>query len=155
MTKEDIEREIDKGMWDVLIELNSKNYFTSVCCEGHLRNNNTWNGYIGFRYPYEFETYPYKFTNIKNRQYYYWSGVGEQSRQNFLDNLLTWARNLPKRDLKYVVRYTLYIKSKKSRTGREKILKSSENFEDIKVMFNRADMYKYDTRIEENIVKVY
>ena len=155
MTKEDVEREIDSGMWDILIELNKKNYLTSVCCEGHLRDDGSWNGYIGFKYPYEFETYPYKFTNIKNRQYYYWSGVGEESRKVFLKNLLIWAKHLPRRELTYVRQYTLYIKSKRSRTGREKMVKCSTNYEDIKVMFNRADMYKYDTRIEERVIKVY
>ena len=88
MTSEGVEREIDKGMWDILIELNKKNYKTIVCCEGHLKENNSWNAYIGFRYPYEFKNYPCFFTNTKNRQYYYWDGVGEEKRQIFLDNLV-------------------------------------------------------------------
>lgn len=150
-----IEEELDHGMIDILIELNSKNYKTCACCEGHLREDGTWNGYIGFIMAYDFEEYPTLFTSVKNRQYYYWDGKGEESRQKFLNNLLAWAKRLPFRELQYQKGYTLYIKNKRNRNAREKILKYSTNYEDIRVLFNRADMYKYDTRVEENIIRMY
>lgn len=147
--------EIDDGMIDILIELNSKNYRTCACCEGHLRADETWNAYIGFIHPYVFNEYPTAFSNVKNRIYYYWDGKGEESRQKFLENLLAWAKRLPYRELEYEKGYTLYVKNKRNRNAREKILKYSTNYEDIRVLFNRADMYKYETRIEENILRVY
>lgn len=147
--------EIDYGMIDILIELNSKNYKTCACCEGHLRENGTWNAYIGFIYPYNFVEYPNGFTSVKNRIYYYWDGKGEESRQKFLENFLLWAKRLPYRELEYEKGYTLYGKNKRNPKGREKILKYSTNYEDIRVLFNRADMHKYNTRIEERILKTY
>lgn len=147
--------EIDSGMVDILIELNSKNYKTCACCEGHLREDGSWNGYIGFVMPYTFEEYPTLFTSVKNRQYYYWDGKGEESRQKFLENLLAWAKRLPYREVEYDRGYTLYIKNKRNPHAREKILKYSTNYEDIRVLFNRADMHKYYTRVEENILRTY
>ena len=150
-----ITNEIDSGMIDILVELNSKNYKTCACCEGHLRENGTWNGYIGFVKAYDFEEYPTLFTSVKNRKYYYWDGKGEESRQKFLTNLLAWAKRLPYRELEYDRGYTLYIKNKRNSNAREKILKYSTNYEDIRVLFNRADMHKYYTRVEENILRTY
>jgi hypothetical protein len=49
----------------------------------------------------------------------------------------------------------MYIKNKRRPNSREKILKSSNNYEDIKVLFNRADMYKYDIRIDERVIQRY
>ena len=153
MTKEDVEREVDKGMWDILIELNSKNYFTFVCCEGHLKDDNTWNGYIGFKNSYNFLEYPKNFSNTKNRKYYYWNGVGENSRKEFLNNLLEWAKELPKRSLVEVKFYTLYGINKRS--GKKKTLKRSYDYEDIRAEMNRKDIVKYDTFVEEKIIKRY
>ena len=147
--------EFDNGMIDILLELNKKNYRTSVCCEGHLREDGSWNGYIGFIYPYNFMEYPNNFSSVKNRQYYYWEGKGEESRQKYLENVLAWAKRLPYRELEYEKGYTLYGKNKRNPNGKEKILKYSTNYEDIRVLFNRADMYKYDTRVEERILKTY
>lgn len=155
MSVEGIEREIDDGMIDILIILNEKNYHTMACCEGHLREDGSWNGYIGFSYPYDFVVYPINFSNVKNRIYYYWEGVGEESRQKFLNELYDWALNLPVREMVEIKRYTMYVKNKKRPNGREKILKTSDNYEDIKVLFNRADMYKYNIRVEEKVIKKY
>ena len=94
MTKEEVENDIDKGMWDILIELNKKNYKTIFCCEGHLHEDNRhgidyWNGYIAFAETYNFLSYPIKFHKISHgRRYFYWDGNGEESRQEFLTNLL-------------------------------------------------------------------
>lgn len=148
-----IENDFDKGMIDILIELNKKNYFTTVCCEGHLRRNNTWDGYIGFENPYDFVEYPKDFASTKNRKYYYWNGVGEDSRIEFLNNLLEWAKSLPKRPLVEVKFYTLFGINKRS--GKQKILKRSYDFEDIRAEMNRKDIVKYDTYIEEKIIKRY
>lgn len=150
-----ITTEIDSGMIDILLELNSKNYKTCACCEGHVRENGTWDAYIGFIYPYVFNEYPNGFSSVKNRIYYYWNGKGEESRQKFLNNFLEWAKRLPYRELEYEKGYTLYGKNKRNPNSREKILKYSTNYEDIRVMFNRADIHKYDTRVEERILKIY
>ena len=155
MSIDAIEREIDEGMIDILITLNEKNYKTTACCEGHLRENDTWDGYIGFAHPYDFIVYPMNFTSVKNRIYYYWNGTGEESRQEFLHKLYDWALNLPVHEMVEVKNYTMYIKNKRRPNSREKILKSSNNYEDIKVLFNRADMYKYDIRIDERIIQKY
>lgn len=155
LSTEIIIQEIDNGMIDILIELNSKNYKTCACCEGHLREDGTWNAYIGFIYPYAFTEYPNGFSSVKNRIYYYWDGKGEESRQKFLESLLLWAKRLPYRELVYEKGYMLYGKNKRNPNGREKILKYSNDYEDIRVLFNRADMYKYNTRIEERILKIY
>ena len=150
-----IENEIDTGMIDILIILNEKNYKTTACCEGHLRDDGKWNGYIGFAYPYDFVVYPIDFSSVKNRIYYYWEGKGEETRQEFLRKLYDWALNLPVRELVEVKNWTMYIKNKCRPNSREKILKSSNNYEDIKVLFNRADMYKYNIRIDERVVQRY
>lgn len=155
MSVDAIEQDIDAGMIDILITLNEKNYKTIVCCEGHLRNDDTWDGYIGFAYPYDFVVYPMDFSNVKNRVYYYWNGKGEESRQEFLRKLYDWALNLPVRELVEVKNYTMYIKNKRRPNSREKILKSSNNYEDIRVLFNRADMYKYNIRIDERVIQRY
>ena len=155
MSIDTIEREIDSGMIDILIILNEKNYKTSACCEGHLREDNTWDGYIGCAHPYDFVVYPMNFTSVKNRIYYYWNGKGEESRQEFLHNLYDWALNLPVREMVEIKNWTMYIKNKRRPNSREKILKSSNNYEDIRVLFNRADMYKYNIRIDERVVQRY
>ena len=49
-----IEDNIDKGMLDILIELNRKGYITIFCCEGHLDDNDKWEGYIAFDKTYKF-----------------------------------------------------------------------------------------------------
>ena len=150
-----IEEEFDKGMWDILIELNSKGYRTIFCCEGHLNNKNEWNGYIGFAYPYKFNVYPKDFTLSKKRTYYYWDGKGEESRQKFLNELLKWAKLLPVKTPIEIKNYTLYGKNKSRANSKEKILLSTNDYEDIKIILNRRDMIKYDLRLVENVVKTY
>lgn len=152
-----IENEFDSGMLDILIELNKKNYLTAVCCEGHLNENKKWNGYIGFIYPYNFTEYPPSFNDIKNRQYYYWCGYGEESRREFLNKVLNWAKSLPKRELVEIKTYTLYGRKKRHRKNNNKfyILKHSKNYEDIKAYLNKADIPKYEIEIKTNVVGVY
>ena len=79
--------DIDENMWSILIELNSKNYFTYACCEGHLNENGCWNGYIAFKEPYKFKEYPIDYDSARHRTCFYWSGNNEESRKEFLNNL--------------------------------------------------------------------
>ena len=68
MSAEAIKENIDKGIIDILIELNRKGYRTLFSCEGHVGFNveavrkpeNYWQGYIGFAKPYKFPIYPPK-----------------------------------------------------------------------------------------------
>ena len=154
MSAEWVENNIDKGMWDILIELNKKGYYTISCCEGHLRDN-SWNGYIGFCYPYNFPIYPNNFSSIRKHEFYYWDGTDEESRQEFLNNLFEWAKMLPYKAPIEKKIYTLYGKSKKRPTSREKVIISTYDYEDIKAIFNRRDMIKYDLRITESISSRY
>lgn len=155
MPIEFVENEIDKGMVDILIELNEKGYYTTNCCEGHLRDNEDWNGYICFAYPYKFPVYPKNFSSVKKRQYYYWNGNGEQSRQTFLNELLAWAKTLPVKKPIEKKQYVLIGKNKKRPNSRDKILISTSDYEDIKIILNRADMVKYDLRINESVIGRY
>ena len=88
-----IENEIDKGMYDILIELNRKNYKTIFCCEGHLTDHDKygkdyWNGYIAFADTYNFPQFPKNFYKVSHkRMYFYWHGNGEESRQKYLSDL--------------------------------------------------------------------
>lgn len=148
-----IENDVDRGMWDILIELNKKNYFTSVCCEGHLREDGTWNGYIGFKDAYNFAKYPKEYDNAKKQMYFYWNGKGEESRQKFLSELLEWAKSLAPRELKEVKMYTLYGTNKRS--GKRKVLVCSYDYKDIKIEYNKKSIVKYDTELVEKVVRRY
>ena len=144
---EQVKGMIDEGMIDIIYVLNSKNYITAVCCEGHLRTDDTWNGYIGFIYPYEFAIYPPNFSQVREkRAYFYWEGSGEQSRQEFLKEVLHWAEMLPTHNPVYKYYYSLIGINKRSH--KRKILITSENYEDIKCLMNRKDMNKYDLTVE-------
>lgn len=153
LSVEMIEEEIDRGMIDILIELNKKNYLTSVCCEGHLREDGTWNAYIGFKNPYNFAEYPKEYDSAKKQMYFYWSGKGEESRQKFLTELLEWAKSLEPRQLREVKMYTLYGTNKRS--GKRKILVCSYDYKDIKIEYNKKSIVKYDTELVEKIIKRY
>ena len=155
MSNEEVKEYIDEGMIDILIELNQKEYKTIFCCEGHLNENNQWNGYIGFAYPYKFSIYPKNFASTKKRAYYYWDGKGEESRQEFLNGLLKWAELLPVKSPIEKKTYTLYGKNKNRINSKEKILIATDNYEDIKIILNRRDMAKYDLRLIENIIETY
>ena len=150
-----VEREVDKGMWDVIIELNDKGYRTIGCCEGHLNNKNQWNGYIGFAYPYKFNVYPKNFSSMKRRIFFYWDGKDEESRQKFLSELLDWAKTLPYKAPIEKRAYTLYGKSKTRANSKEKIIMSTNNYEDIKAILNRRDISKYNLRLVESVVERY
>lgn len=146
---------IDKGMWDILIELNSKNYFTDVCCEGHLNENGNWNGYIGFKRPYKFLEYPKEYDNSRKRRYFYWEGNGEESRIKFLSDLYEWALYLPPRKLEETKLFILSGKNKKRPNGKWRVLCSSYDYEDIRIELNRKQTKKYDLMFEEKIVGRY
>lgn len=146
-TTDEIKNIIDEGMVDIIYVLNAKNYVTCVCCEGHLRENNIWNGYIGFIYPYDFSIYPPNFSQVRNkRKYYYWNGEGEESRQEFLKEVLAWAEMLPTHNPVYKYYYSLVGYNKRSHN--KKIFITSENYEDVKCLMNRKDMNKYDLTVE-------
>ena len=81
MSAEAIKENIDKGIIDILIELNRKGYRTLFSCEGHVGFNveavrkpeNYWQGYIGFAKPYKFPIYPPKYNKVsKDKMYFYW-----------------------------------------------------------------------------------
>ena len=144
---------IDEGMVDILIELNEKGYTTIFCCEGHLNNKERWEGYIAFDRTYNFTEYPmgfYKFNN--HRRFFYWRGVGEESRQEYLENLLRWARTLPTREKEKIVMYNLTGKNKKYPNREEKLFYYGDDYEEVRCIMNRADIKNYfDFRLYENI----
>ena len=150
-----IEEKLDKGMWDIIIELNSKGYKTVGCCEGHLNDKGEWIGYVGFIYPYKFNVYPKNFASMKKRKFYYWDGKGEDKRQEFLDELYRWAMLLPIKEPIDRKVYTLYGKNKNRTNSKEKVLISTNEYEDIKAILNRRDMNKYKIRLVENVVERY
>ena len=155
ISAEVIEEKLDKGMWDIIIELNSKGYKTVGCCEGHLNDKGEWNGYVGFIYPYKFNVYPKNFASVKKRMFYYWSGKNEDERQIFLDELLSWAKLLPVKDIIEKKVYTLYGKNKNRASSKEKVLISTNDYEDVRIILNRRDMSKYDLRLVENVIGRY
>lgn len=152
---ETIENEVDKGMWDILIELNGKNYFTTYCCEGHLNSNDEWNAYLTFIHPYKFKEYPKNYDSVKKRSGFYWSGKGEESRQKFLTDLLLWAKLLPKRNVVEEKMYTLMGKNRRRANGQFKALKSSTNYEDIRIELNKKGIEKYELKLFETVYKRY
>lgn len=144
--------DIDSGMWEILIELNRKNYFTFACCEGHLRGDNSWSAYIGFKNPYKFKEYPKNYDSAKHRETFYWSGIGEESRLKFLSDLYEWALSLPNRELKEIKSYTLLGKNKKRPNGKWRVLRISNDYEDIRIELNRKQTSKYELQLDEKIV---
>lgn len=152
--------EIDKGMWDILIELNKKGYYTVFSCEGHCSSRpdkkgkvGYWNGYLAFVTPYKFVNYPPKFykTNRK-RTFFYWDGYGEDSRKEYLDNVLKWAITLPTREKKRVTTYHLLAKIKSQPNREPKLLAYTQDYEEIRCILCRADMDRYfDFELHENI----
>lgn len=157
VSKEFVEHDIDKGMWDILITLNEKNYYTVFSCEGHLRNDaqkgeNYWEGYLAFAEKYKFTEYPKNFYKVKNNlKYFYWEGNGEESRQKYLTDLLNWARCLPARPKKRIVTYNLIAKHKNQPSREPKILCYTQDYEEIRCILNRSDMVKYfDFKVLEN-----
>ena len=155
MAAEAVEQNIDKGMWNILIELNRKNYFTYACCEGHLKEDGSWNGYIGFKDDYDFEEYPKDYDTAKQRKVFFWSGTGEESRKEFLINLYEWASSLSARKVKDIKFYTLWGKNKKRPNGNWKVLRTSNNYNDIRVELNRKQTDRYETKLDEKIIGRY
>lgn len=152
--------EIDKGMWDILIELNKKGYYTVYSCEGHCNPKpdkkgkiGYWNGYLAFVNTYKFPIYPPKFYKVNSkRRFFYWDGYGEESRKEYLDNVLKWAVTLPTREKKCVTMYHLLAKNKTQPNREAKSLAYTEDYEEIKCILNRADMDKYfDFQLYEDI----
>lgn len=148
-----VENNIDKGMWDILIELNKKGYYTIFSCEGHVNDKNEWEGYIVFLDTYNFVNYPPKFSKVNNhRKYYYWNGKGEESRQEYLDSVLKWARTLPTREKIKIVQYHLIARNKKQPNRDPKSIVYTNDYEEVKCIMNRADMDKYfDFELYEDI----
>ena len=144
MSAEWIEENIDEGMWDILIELNRKGYITIFCCEGHLNDKGKWEGYIAFDRTYKFAEYPTNFYKCNNhRRFFYWRGVGEESRKEYLESLLKWARTLPMREKEKIVMYNLTGKNKKYPNREEKLFYYGSDYEEIRCIMNRADIKNY------------
>ena len=148
-----IKENIDKGMWDILIELNRKGYITIFCCEGHLDEKEKWEGYIAFDKTYKFINYPmgfYKFNN--HRRFFYWRGIGEESRQEYLDKLLNWARTLPTRTKEKITMYNLTGRNKKNPNREPKLFYYGDDYEEVRCIMNRADIQNYfDFELYEDI----
>lgn len=145
-----VKRDIDKGMWDILIELNRKNWFTQFSCEGHVgvmnRQNRPdfWQGYLVFRGAYIFPEYPVRYTKVnKARDTFYWEGCGEESRKEFLDMVLKWAKLLPVRPIEKITWYTIYAKPKNRNSNEYKILAHTTDYNEIRLVLAGADMDKY------------
>ena len=154
-----VENEIDKGMWDILINLNEKNYKTIFCCEGHLnefsnKGKNYWEGYLAFDKTYKFVQYPKGFyKNDKQRRFFYWEGFGEESRQKYLTELYNWSCCLPKRKIEEVTYYVLEAKFKAQPNRDAKLLCNTTDYEEIRCILNRADMEKYfDFKLYEKVL---
>ncbi len=142
-----IEREFDQGILDILIELNSKNYYTIFSCEGHLGEYkgkpDHWNGYLAFADKYSFSTYPPLFyKNSRDRRFFYWEGFGEDSRQEYLNNVLDWAKCLPTREKTKITLYQL-VGFHKKRPNTGKTLVYSYDYEDVRVALARSDACNY------------
>lgn len=157
MPKEIVESEVDKGMWDILIELNEKNYYTIFCCEGHLSDHSKygkdyWSGYLAFADTYSFPQFPKGFYKVsRKRTFFYWQGNGEESRQKYLEDLYDWAKCLPTRPKKRVTTYHLVAKHK-NQPNREKLIMYTNDYEEVRCVLNRCDMDKYfDFKLHENI----
>lgn len=160
MPVEIVESEIDEGMWDILIELNRKGYYTIFCCEGHCNpypnkrgKTEYWEGYIAFTDTYDFIEYPPKFNKVTtHRRFYYWHGYGEESRKKYLENVLKWARCLPTKEKKKVVMYHLTGRNKKQPNREAKLFAYTDNYEEIRCILNRADLDNYfDFKLYEDI----
>lgn len=155
-----VEREIDEGMWDILIELNRKGYYTIFCCEGHCNSNSDkrgkvghWEGYLAFAKTHNFIEYPPKFSKVTNkRRFFYWSGYGEESREKFLENVLRWARCLPTKEKEKIVMYHLTGRNKKQPNREPKLFAYTDDYEEIRCILNRADLDNYfDFKLYEDI----
>lgn len=163
MSAENVKKYIDEGIIDILIELNKKRYFTLYSCEGHVGMNvdavnkpeNYWQGYLSFAKPYKFAIYPPKYNKVtKNKMNFYWEGLGEESRQEFLERIYDWARCLPTLPKHFTKYYILEAKSKKQPNREPKTLVHSQDYEDIKLALASADMDKYfDIQMYEHKVE--
>ena len=157
-----IKEHFDEGIIDILIELNKKRYFTTYSCEGHVGFNveavrkpeNYWQGYLGFAKPYKFAIYPPKYNKVsKDRMYYYWEGLGEETRQEFLARVYDWARCLPTLPKERTIYYILEARHKKQPNREPKTIIRTRDYEEIKLALASADMDKYfDVQMYENVV---
>ena len=153
MPVEEVVNKIDRGMWEILIELNQKNYFTCGCCEGHLKDDGSWNGYIGFQQPYKFLEYPKEYDSARQKRFFYWEGKGEENRKKFLKNLYEWALYLPVRELKEVKTYTLWGRNKNRTNSKWKVLRRSNDYEDIRIELNRKQTVKYELDLKTEVIR--
>lgn len=148
----EVENILDRDMWDILIQLNSKNYFTNGCCQGHLKEDGSWNGYISFKEKYSFLEYPKEYDNVYQRRAFYWKGKGEKERRKYIRELYEWAISLPIREVEEIKLYMLLGKNKKRPNGKWKILRKSYDYDDIRMELNRKQTSKYDLEFKEQIV---
>lgn len=98
--------EIDDSMVDIILCLNRKNYRTEACCGGHP-DSEVIDVYIGFKRFYDFQTIPEEFKYKKFsassiaslldwvRRSHKIKGDINTAINNAVNNLATWARNLP------------------------------------------------------------
>lgn len=171
--------EIDKGMRDIIVTLNNKNYFTAFCCEGHLdqplARDRWWHGYLCFCDNYDFaEPFPcfeprdkndkkkkqscwsvYEEKNVQKQRglsTYYWYGTTEQERLDLLDRIADWANRLPKRELNYTYSYQVWRKGKR---GIVRPLEFFDTMEEAKNCVEGIADDKYaEVWIEQHLLKI-
>lgn len=170
---------IDKGMRDIIVTLNNKNYFTALCCEGHLDKplykDKWWHGYLCFCDNYDFaEPVPIFEPRDKNDKkknqhcwsayeeknpmkqrglsIYYWYGTTEEERLDLLKRLTEWANALPKRELDYTYSYQVWRKGKR---GAVRPLEFFDTMEDAKNCVEGIADDKYaEVWIEQHLLKI-
>lgn len=163
-------KEIDKGMWDILFELNKKGYKTVCCCEGHVNDEKRWNAYLFFARDRVPKTLPplYDLSNKKilgrysqvnkNGNIFYWYGSNskkltleqkEEERLQLLKDLEEWAMQLPNRELKKKKLYGVYLDGE--------MLKTANSEEEAKNVVDRFKKSKVlsKTDAERLVIKLY
>lgn len=107
---------IDEEMIPILIELNKKGYYTTMCCSGHLeqiKDIGRYGAYLDFKRPYKLNPPLFniekksngKYSEILNDKCYRWNGdtkgsieEKENDRKKLMNELLEWAKGLDKCD---------------------------------------------------------
>lgn len=102
----EINNHFDKGVLEILLELNKKNYLTIGSCEGHVDYKDKYCGFVTFKTDYFVNLYDIEtpisadyiiYFNHK-KQMIVWEGRGEESKTEALNRVLKWAKSLPPRE---------------------------------------------------------
>lgn len=96
--------DVDAVMIPILIELNSKNWYTFGCCEGHPERK--YRGYIAFKNVYDFPNRP-RYIEESKKAADWWDFNGP--KELVLEELLRWAISLPTREPIVTTKYFVEI----------------------------------------------